>query len=266
MFLEEGNLPHPRCENCDMLVPWWALNGRHKDTSMCRSGAERKRRRLAEAEIRESTEMAFEAYGEQLELVPRFTYLGRVITAGDDDWPAVAGNLQKARRSWGRLQRILRREGATPRISGSFFKAVVQQVLLFGAETWVVTPKMERSLSEFLHGAARMLTRRQARRGKNGEWYYPSLEGAMREAGLTYIRKSIANRQNTVAQYIATRPLLDLCEGDRAREGARVPMRWWNQAEIDWETAKSKGVETNSTSGSGTDTAGEEEREEEREE
>ena len=50
------------------------------------------------------------------------------MTAGDDDWPEVAGNLAKAQKSWGRLQRILSREGATPRISGSFFKAVVQQV------------------------------------------------------------------------------------------------------------------------------------------
>ena len=124
---------------------------------------------------------------------------------------------------------------------------------------------MERALSGFLHGAARRLTGRQARRGKNGAWHYPSLEGAMQEAGLTDIRKSIANRQNTVVKYIATRPLLDLCEGARAREGARVPMRWWNQAEIDWETAKSKVGETDSTSGSGTDTDGEEEREEERE-
>ena len=76
--------------------------------------------------------MAFDFYGKQIESVPRFTYLGRVMTAGDDDWPAVAGDLAKARKSWGRLQGILRREGATPRISGKFFKAVVQQVLLFG--------------------------------------------------------------------------------------------------------------------------------------
>ena len=55
IILEEGNLPHPWCENCGMLVPWRALNVRHKDTAMCRSGVERKRRRLAEAEIREST-------------------------------------------------------------------------------------------------------------------------------------------------------------------------------------------------------------------
>ena len=98
-------------------------------------------------------------------------------------------------------------------------------------------------------------------------WHYPSLEGAMREAGLTEIRKSIASRQNTVAQYILTRPLLDLCEGARAREGARVPMRWWNQTDIDWEMVKSKGGgETDSTSGSGSSTAGEETRHEGREE
>ena len=85
------------------------------------------------------------------------------MTARDDDWLAVAGNLAKARRSLGRLQIILSREGATPRVSGSFFKGVVQQVLLFGAETWVVTPKMDRAMSRFLHGAARRLTGRQAR-------------------------------------------------------------------------------------------------------
>ena len=66
---------------------------------MCKSGAEQKRRRLEEAEIRESTEMAFEVYGQQIKSFPRFTYLGRVMTAGDDDWPAVAGNLAKARKS-----------------------------------------------------------------------------------------------------------------------------------------------------------------------
>ena len=91
------------------------------------------------------------------------------------------------------------REGATARVSGAFFKGVVQQVLLFGDETWVVNPRMERALSGFLNGAARRLTGRQAQRGRNGAWHYLSLEGAMREAGLTDIGKSIANRQNTVA-------------------------------------------------------------------
>ena len=85
----------------------------------------------------------------------------------------------------------------------------------------------------------------------------------MQEAGLTDIRTSILKSQNTVAQYIATRPLLDMCEGARAREGAKVPRRWWDHAGIDWETAKAKGGKTNRTDETGTDTEGEEEREEE---
>ena len=163
------------------------------------------------------------------------------------------------------MKGILRREGATTRILGNFFKSVVQHVLLFGAETWVVTPNMERALSAFLHGAARRLTGRQPRREKDGEWQYPSLEGGMEEAGLTDIHTSIPRSQNTVAQYIATRPLLDLCVGARAREGAKVTLRWWEQAGIDWEKAKAKGTVKEMTAGTetGTDTEGEEEWDEE---
>ena len=217
---------------------------------MCRGRADKKIRRLAEAEVRDSAEMAFEVYREQLQTVHRFKYLGRILTEGDDDWPEVAGNLAKARKSWGRLQGILSRGSATKRVSGNFFKAVVQQVLLFGAERWVVTPMMERALSAFIHGATRRLTGRQPRKGRDGKWYYPSLEGAMKEAGLTNVRTSINRRQNTVAQYIATRPLLDICEGATKRKGERVTLRWWDQSGIDWEKSKAKETETGATSGS----------------
>ena len=54
------------------------------------------------------------------------------MTAGDDNWQAVAGNLSKARKRWGRLLRILCREGSDVRVSGNFLKAVVQAVLLSG--------------------------------------------------------------------------------------------------------------------------------------
>ena len=67
---------------------------------------------MAKAEVRESTEMSFKVYSEQLQTVPSFKYLGRILTEGGVDWPAVAGNLGKARKSWGRLHRILSREGA----------------------------------------------------------------------------------------------------------------------------------------------------------
>ena len=62
VILEEGNLPHPWCARCNILVPRRALNNRHPVTAQCARGAERKRRRLAEAETREISEQAFEAY------------------------------------------------------------------------------------------------------------------------------------------------------------------------------------------------------------
>ena len=110
--------------------------------------------------MRESEERAFRAYERPLESVTSFKYLGRVLTAADNNWPAVVGNLKKARKSLARLTRILRREGAKPRFSGMFFKAVVQAVLIFGLETWVLTPRMGRALESFQHRVARWITGR----------------------------------------------------------------------------------------------------------
>ena len=132
------------------------------------------------------------------------------MTAGGNNWLARAGKLGKARKSWGRMQRIISRERANKRVSGNFFKAVVQQVLLFGVDTWVVTPRMEWALNSFMHGSAIRITGRQPRRGWDGKCFYPSLKGSMKGAGFKDIRTSINTRQNTVAKYIATRPLLYL--------------------------------------------------------
>ena len=96
-------------------------------------------------------ERAFEAYGGPLEKVTTFRYLGRVFTAVDDDRHQVVGNLGKARNSWGRFSLILSREGADPKVSGKFYKAVAQAVLLFGEEAWVLTRRMERALDSFQH-------------------------------------------------------------------------------------------------------------------
>ena len=86
----------------------------------------------------------------------------------------------------------------------------------------------------------------------------------MKEVGLTDVRTSINRRQNTVAQYIATGPLLDLCKGATQREGAQVTLRWWDQTGIDWEKAKAREAETESASELGTDLEGEEARDTER--
>ena len=43
-----------------------------------------------------------------------------------------------------------------------------------------------------------------------------------------------------VLQFVATRPILVLCEGTEQRGGTRVPQRWWEQTGIDWRLAQEK--------------------------
>ena len=63
VMLEEGNLPNPRCPQCDMQVPRKALNGCHLGTAQCKKGAVRKQKGMAETETKENSERAFHAYG-----------------------------------------------------------------------------------------------------------------------------------------------------------------------------------------------------------
>ena len=148
-----------------------------------------------------------------------------MLTNTDNDWPAVAGNIRKARANWGRLARILGQEGTDQKVSHSFYTAVTQHVLLFGAESWVLTKKMESALGVFQGRVARSLTGRQPRRGRDGKWFYPYLAGALKEAVFVRARTSVLQRHNTVAQFIATRPILGLCEVAERRRGKRVPQR-----------------------------------------
>ena len=172
--------------------------------------------------------------------VTEFKYLRRVLTSTGDDWPALAGNIRKARANWVRLASILGREGSDPKVSRSVYTAVTQQVLLFGAESWVLTKRVESALDAFQVRVERWFTGRLPRRGRDGKWVYPSLTGALKEAGVVRARTSVLRRQNTVAQFIATRPILGICEVAERRRGTHVPQQWWEQSGIDWNMAREK--------------------------
>ena len=53
---------------------------------------------------------------------------------------------------------------------GKFYRVVAQAVLLFGAETWVLTPRMERDLDSFQYKVVRSITVKQPWRRADGIW------------------------------------------------------------------------------------------------
>ena len=58
-------------------------------------------------------------------------------------------------------------------------------------------------------------------------WAYPPVEDLMLEAGLQEVETYVSRRQNTVAQFIVTRLIMDLCLVAEWRPGPQVYRRWW---------------------------------------
>ena len=171
-------------------------------------------------------------YGVPLKAVQEFKYLGRLLSRKDDDWPAVHRNLSKARKSWARISCILAREGATPRVSGMFYKAVVQSVLLFGSETWVLSQPMLKALEGFHRRVAWRIAGKQPYLDRRmGEWVYPPIDKVLEEVGMYSIDHYVKKRQNTVADYVATRPIFDLCQESEWSTGSHSSRRWWDQVD-----------------------------------
>ena len=102
--------------------------------------------------MRASIARAFQVHEISPKLVTLLKYLNYIITSLGDAWPELVGNLHNARKIWVRLLIILRREGANPKVSGMFFKAVMQAVLLFGLEMWVMTPAWDGTLGGSTQG------------------------------------------------------------------------------------------------------------------
>ena len=87
-------------------------------------------------------------------------------------------------------------------MSRFFFKAFVQLVLLFGADTWVVTPHMGWVLGGFQYQVARRLRGRLPLRRLEGRWGYTLAEVTRDNEGFDLMETYIWQRQNTFVHYI----------------------------------------------------------------
>ena len=97
-----------------------------------------KRRRFLVEEMKEKMGRILLAHGTPLMAVSSFCYLRQTLSSTDNYWPEVKRNLRRAQGKWGRLENILGREGADKRMEGRIYVAVVQAVILFGYETWLL--------------------------------------------------------------------------------------------------------------------------------
>ena len=139
-----------------------------------------------------------------------FKYLGRMMDRSDDNWPEVLQNIRKARQVWGWLGKMLQREGAEPNVSEKFYCVVIQAVLLFGAETWVMLAPMAQSLEGVHVGFLRQVKNLKAKRLRDGSWRKVAVEKVLQGTGTQPLQTYLDRRQTTVAERVALRPILEV--------------------------------------------------------
>jgi hypothetical protein len=91
---EEGLLP--RCGSCGMFVnPFHLNNELHKQSKMCREGTRWRERDERNLECMRATRQTFNIQGWQIEMVHEFRYLGRPLTANDNDLAALRASARR---------------------------------------------------------------------------------------------------------------------------------------------------------------------------
>ena len=81
---------------------------------------------------------------------------------------------------------------------------------------------MRRDLGRLHNRVSKRIMVRQLQRRLDGRWEYPLFVEAMWEVGLEEAEPYLLRRKNTAAQYIVTRPILELCEEAVKRYGTWV--------------------------------------------
>ena len=219
-----------RCPVCKLFVPVdkdGEIPNRHKLSKYCEEG----KNRIYKGELkilREAAEaQSFHAGGELLERVSFFKYLGRWLEEEDDDNMSIDENIKKARKRWNQVHPILARDGANARIMARAYVAVLQAVLLYASETWVISERAWKKLESFHRSCARRITRRFIKSNPDGSWTCPDTKTTLSEAGLFPLRVYIERRRKTIQQYIQHRPIFRKCLESKPVPTAPNKGVWW---------------------------------------
>jgi hypothetical protein len=222
--LQEGPVPLPRCTACGMFS---TTASTHPETSECKKWTKRAESETKQEEKNKAIETKFYVNGQVLQRVTEFKYLGRILDAEDNDQKAIKYNLTKAKQQWGRLTKVLASTKGKPRTMAKFYMAIVQAVLLFGSETWVLTKEMEKRLDAFHHRCARHLTHRHIQQNADGTWDCPRTKEVLEEAGLRTISEMIEKRKQNLMEFVATREIYRQCTESSPLASDVNHKLWW---------------------------------------
>ena len=150
------------------------------------------------------------------------------VTYNNSDWAALYAKTSKAQKLWGVVAKVTRQTGVYVKSQAMMYNVVVQTVLIYGCESWVVKGVMMMVLEGFHHIVARRLAGLMARRGKNGEWEWPPVATALQVTGLWPTWVYVRNMKFKIEEYIAECPIFEMCTRDQRKEVSNSFLCWYD--------------------------------------
>ena len=105
-----------------------------------------------------------------LKATTTFPYLGRNFTYNNSNWKALYRILKKSQSRWRMLAKVMGKMGAPINARSMMYTAVVQAVLMYVSEIWLMVDAMMTVLEGFHHRIGKRIVRMTAWRGYYRVW------------------------------------------------------------------------------------------------
>ena len=222
---EDG--PLERCALCGVFAKEME---KHQKTATCKKGRMRREHEEKQDRQAEAERVVFQVKGVKIERVDSFKYLGRILQSNDKDSICIEDRIKKAIKQWNCVAKILKQEGSNAKCMAKFYLAIVQAVLLYGSESWVITERDWRKLRGFHQRAIRYMTGKHIRKLEMG-WEYPQHQKLLVECNLDPIESYIEQRRGTLWSYlkIHREDLLKEAMGMKRHCRDVKKIFWWDQ-------------------------------------
>lgn len=122
---------------------------RHQRSKSCALKQERHNQRQIYKLNVANTSKSYKLFGQVIERVHSFKYLGRMLHESNSDEHAVLLNLSRAKRRWGMIRNVLTKSRTEQNSMAYYYISIVLTVLLYGSETWTLTVSLVDILEAF---------------------------------------------------------------------------------------------------------------------
>jgi hypothetical protein len=182
----------PWCKWCQMQVSPVYL--RHIRMKECGVGMDQQLQREWAISLALALRHEFTANGLVSEHVKVFKYLGRLLSQDDNDAQAILQQMRKAQGVWARVGQVLHGKNVMPRVAATFYKAVIQAILLYRSMMWNLSASALAWLEGFhIRVAYKMVWEHQPRQGANHIWIYPKSADVLEECRMQQLRSIFTN-------------------------------------------------------------------------